>query len=170
MLFLTSVLYSNGFASVLKVRNDKSLFYKNRRAKYPLGVNLIAAGPSEFLALSFDWFITPKLNLEIGGGANHYKNPYPNYFVGLKYHFFGKTISNLTLYAGGFGKNDFDFLEKEIVQELYFPIGLQKIKKSKLTWNIEVAYRYNLITSQSRVWGAFKLGYRFNRPKKKKIK
>jgi hypothetical protein len=173
-LFLFSLLfsfYSGASEYILENKGAKEFLYKNRRAKYPVGINLIAFGPSGIAGASFDWFMTPKLNLEFGGGIKNHKILSPNYFAGLKYHLLGKSLSNMTLFLGGFIKNDLDFGGKEVVQELYFPLGLQRIKKSKLTWNIEVAYRYDLISSKSKVWGAFKLGYRFNPfAKKKKTK
>jgi hypothetical protein len=145
----------------------KELLYKNRRAKYPLGVNLILLGPSGLVGGSFDYFITSKMNFEGGVGLSNSKSAQPNYFAGLKYHILGNSISNTTFYFGGFVKNNFNNTTNEIIQELYLPIGLQKIKKNKFSWNIELAYKYDVAASKSIVWGAFKLGYRFKMRKSK---
>lgn len=155
--------------------NSKSIdfgklsIYKNRRAKYPVGINVHAFGPGGVSGLSVDWFIVPKINFEFGAGLNDLKTFRPSYFAGGKYHFFGNTISNTTFYLGLFDKLTVDS-EVNFDNTLYVPFGLQRIKKSKLTWNIEVAYTYNLLSYKSQVWGAFKLGYRFNRFDKKKKK
>jgi hypothetical protein len=53
-------------------------------------------------------------------------------------------------------------------QTLYVPFGVNRIKRNQVTWNIEVAYTYGLIDKESSFYGAFKLGYRFNRFDKKK--
>jgi len=145
----------------------KDLFHKNRRAKYPLGVNLVILGPSGLVASSLDYFFTSRINVEIGVGLNNDKTIQPNYFSGVKYHILGRTISNSTFYVGGFIKNDFNNTANEIIQELYLPIGLQKIKMNKFTWNLELAYKYDVSSATSIVWGAFKLGYRFKIKKSK---
>jgi hypothetical protein len=144
---------------------NKQLLYKNRRAKYPIGVNIMAFGPAGVIGLSIDWFIKPKLNLEFGIGADDFKTAKPAYFIGGKYHLFGNTLSNTTPYFGVFDK--ISSFTNEINHQLYVPIGLQRIKKSKFTWNIEVAYVYNINSYTSSVWGAFKIGWRFNRFNKK---
>ena len=155
-------------ANETKQFNNKDLFYKNRRAKYPVGVNLMAFGPAGVTGVSVDWFLVPKLNFELGAGLNNLKSLRPSYFAGGKYHFFGNTISNTTFYLGLFDKVMMD--NTTVTQTLYAPFGIQRIKKNKLTWNIEVAYTYDVQTYKSQVWGAFKLGYRFNRFDRKKKK
>lgn len=145
----------------------KELIYKNRRAKYPLGVNLLLLGPSGLVGTSVDYFITPKFNIELGVGLSNKKPIQSNYFAGLKYHILGNAISNTSFYFGGFIKNNFVNTTDVILQELYFPLGIQKIKKNKLTWNLELAYKYDVINAKSIVWGAFKLGYRFQLRKSK---
>lgn len=141
------------------------LFYKNRRAKYPLGINLIAFGPSGAAGVSLDWFIKPKVNFEFGVGLIDLKSFNPSYFAGLKYHIFGNTVSNSTPYLGFFDRVSID--SSRVSHQIYIPIGLQIIKKSKLTWNFELAYNYNLQSYKSHFGGAIKMGYRFNRIRKK---
>ena len=155
-----------GLANDWNESNHKDLFLKNRRAKYPVGINVVAFGPSGLAGLSIDWFIKPKFNFEFGAGLNDLKTNQPSYFAGGKYHLFGNSISNTTFYFGVFDKVTLN--SNTVGHMLYVPIGLQRIKKNKLTWNIEVAYTYDLNSFKSKVYGAFKLGYRFNRFDKKK--
>tara|TARA_B100000809_G_C15091538_1_gene513372 strand:- start:1088 stop:1600 length:513 start_codon:yes stop_codon:yes gene_type:complete len=162
LLLLPFAVYSNYSLE----NNHKELFLKNRRAKYPVGINFVGFGPSGVAGLSMDWFIKPKFNLEFGAGLNDLKIFQPSYFAGGKYHFFGNTISNTTIYLGFFDKVTIDSIGTNNL--LYIPIGLQRIKKNKLTWNIEVAYTYDIDTFKSNVYGAFKLGYRLNRFGKKR--
>jgi len=162
-LFLSNSSAIEYFPKVFK----KKIIHKNRRTKYPLGVNLLLLGPSELIGTSLDFFITSNVNFEIGVGLDNNKAIRPNYFSGLKYHLLGNAITNTTFYAGGYFKNNFTNNTSGILQELYFPIGLQKIKRNKFTWNIELAYKYDVESAQSIVWGAFKIGYRFKIRKSK---
>ena len=152
----------------LSYEGNSTKIYKNRRAKYPVGINAIAFGPSGIVGVSFDWFVLPKINLEFGAGVDNLKTFRPSYFAGGKYHFLGNSILNTTFYLGVFDKATQD--PTVLNHQLYIPFGIQRIKKSKLTWSIEVAYTYNISTFQSQIWGAFKLGYRFNRFDRKKKK
>jgi len=152
----------------LSYEGNSNKIYKNRRSKYPVGINIIAFGPTRIAGVSFDWFMLPKVNIEMGAGITNLKTFRPSYFAGAKYHFFGNTILNTTFYLGLFDNITLD--STLLNQQLYVPFGIQRIKKNKLTWNIEVAYTYNISTFQSQVWGAFKLGYRFNRFDKKNKK
>lgn len=156
-MFISSANAHDYDRSALK----KDLVFKNRRAKYPLGINFTILGPSGLLGASADFFITPKVNFELGLGLNNDKAVNPNYFAGLKYHILGNSISNTTLYFGGYIKNNFENPTGGLIQELYLPIGLQRIKKNKFAWNIELAYKYNVEEAKSIVWGALKLSYRF---------
>jgi hypothetical protein len=136
----------------------------NRRKKYPIGINAIGFGSSRYVGASIDWFITPKINIEGGIGIEEYIDFSPNSFIGVKYHIFGKTVTNLTPYVGIFGIAS--PLNSSNQQLLYFPIGIQKIKRNKLTWSAEIGYRINLNVNQNNWWGGFKIGYRFSRIKK----
>ena len=168
LLHFSFFIMGNGFAyDKHKINLKKELFFKNRRAKFPLGVNVLLLGPADLIGGSVDYFISPKINVELGIGINNDKAFKMNYYSGLKYHLLGNTFTNTTFYAGGFFKNDFDNSTDKIIQELYLPIGLQKIHKNQFSWNIELAYRYNIENSKSIVWGALKLGYRFKLTKSK---
>lgn len=155
-----------GFSNDIRENNSKDLFLKNRRAKYPVGINLVGFGPSGIAGVSMDWFIKPKINIEIGAGLNDLKTYEIAYFAGVKYHLLGNTVLNMTPYIGVFDKVTLN--SSTLSNQLYIPLGIQRIKKNKLTWNIEAAYIYNLDTFKSSFYGAFKLGYRFNRFDKKK--
>ena len=168
MIKLIVVLFFSCFVSSHLSATDylpgsfkKDFIHKNRRAKYPLGVNLLLLGPSELIGASVDFYLTSNVNFEFGLGLDNNKAIKPNYFAGLKYHLLGSTITNTTFYAGGYFKNNFENSTNSILQEFYFPIGLQKIKKNKFTWNIELAYKYDVQNEKSIVWGSFKIGYRF---------
>ena len=157
--FMQSDLTSNS--------SKKDLIYKNRRGKYPVGINLMAFGPAGSIGMSIDWFIKPKFNVEFGAGLLDIQILNPSYFAGVKYHVFGNTVLNTTPYLGFFDKVEIN--SNILSHQFYIPIGLQRINRKKLTWSIEAAYVYDLNTENSFIWGAFKLGYRFNRRQNKSI-
>lgn len=46
----------------------KEKFTLNRRVQHPAGFNLYALGPVGAVSASFDYFVRPKISLEIGAG------------------------------------------------------------------------------------------------------
>ena len=132
---------------------------KNRRKKHPLGINVGVLGITGWGNVSADWFITPKLNVEGGLGIQTTGLSPISYFGGVKYHILGKSPSNLTPY---FGIYDAVFTNEGKLHQhnLYFPIGIHKIKRNKFSWSLEVAYQFNSYSDRN-LWGGFKIGYRF---------
>ncbi len=138
--------------------SDDFDFLKNRRKKYPLGVNIGVLGLTGWGHVSVDWFIISKIDIEAGIGIQT-KGIHPfSYFAGFKYHVLGKSPTNLTPY---FGIYDAFFVKdgKLYQHNLYFPIGIHKIKRDRFTWAIELAYQFNKYTDRN-IWGSFKVGYR----------
>jgi len=156
-IFLTAIII--GFTSYSFGISDRGVdLLKNRRKKHPVGVNVNVLGVTGWGNVSADWFINPKLNVEGGFGIQNSGLSSISYFAGIKYHLLGKTPSNLTPYFGVF--DAFFLSEGQLYQHnLYFPIGLHKIKRNKFSWAIEMAYQYNKY-AKSNIWGAFKIGYR----------
>lgn len=142
----------------------KKKFTLNRRVQYPAGFNLYALGPTGFLSGSFDYFIRPKISVEIGGGLREIpRNNDPiahGFMIGGRYHFFGNTPLNITPYIGVF--SGFEYTGSDVRNyNLYIPIGLQRIKKNKLSWSIELAYQNNVYEPNNHFYGGAKLGFRF---------
>ncbi len=143
-------------SDILKKRKKLNF---NRRVQYPAGFNIYGGGPVGVVGLSFDYFLTPKIALEIGGGARNL-TPDLGFFAGGRYHFFGKTPLNLTPYIGVY--SGFEYTGDDIRNyNLYVPFGIQRIKKNKLAWSIEVAYQRNSYDKGNHLYGGGKLGFRF---------
>lgn len=131
----------------------------NRRDKYPAGFNLYALGPVGLGGVSFDYFIVPKISLELGAGARNF-NPDLGFFVGGKYHFFGNSFLNTTPYIGVF--SGFEYTGDDLRNyNLYVPFGIQHIKKNHLAWSLEVAYKRDVYDPERSFYGGAKIGYRF---------
>lgn len=151
--------------SVLAVETEfESLLKKkkvelNRRVKYPAGFNLYALGPVGLGGISFDYFIVPKISLEVGAGFRNF-NPDYGFFVGGRYHFFGNTFLNTTPYVGVF--SGFEYTGNDLRNyNLYIPLGIQHIKKNKVSWSLEVAYKRNTENLEKNFYGGGKIGFRF---------
>ncbi len=159
ILFVLSTGFS--FANVIDLNEveKRKKFKLNRRAQFPAGFNLYAFGPSGLGGVSFDYFVVPKLSLEIGAGARNF-DPDLGYFVGARYHVFGNTPLNITPYIGVF--TTAEYTGNDIRNyNLYIPVGLQRIKKNRLSWSIEVAYQRNSYDPSRSFYGGGKLGFRF---------
>ncbi len=162
LIILMSVfLLSNSLAEnqsiVWSGENGKDWF-KNRRKKNPFGLNVGILGPNGWGYLSADYFIDSKINVEGGFGIQtNGINPI-SLFLGVKYHLGAKFLAGITPYFGvmdAFFWNGGDFYQ----HNLYFPIGLHKIKRNKWTWAVEVAYQFNQYANRN-IWGSLKIGYR----------
>ncbi len=160
LLLIVIVLSSTSFAA--EPTNFEDNFRKkrdlNRRAKYPLGINAYALGPFGIGGVSIDYFIVPKVSLEVGAGLRNF-NGDAGFIVGGRYHFFGNSFLNLTPYVGAIAgiarpNNQLDGYN------LYLPVGIQRIKKNRITWSVEVAYQWNSDRPNSNFYGGGKLGIR----------
>tara|TARA_B110000037_G_C17126396_1_gene508334 strand:- start:1741 stop:2268 length:528 start_codon:yes stop_codon:yes gene_type:complete len=151
------VFDSNSIETDLFKKRKKLKF--NRRVQYPAGFNIYAAGPVGLVGLSFDYFITPKIALEVGSGIRNLA-PDIGFFGGGRYHFFGKTPLNLTPYVGIY--SGFEYTGNDIRNyNLYIPVGIQRIKKNRIAWSLEVAYQRNSYDKGNNIYGGGKLGFRF---------
>ena len=136
---------------------EKELF-KNRRKKHPLGVNAGILGPTGWGYVSVDYFVASKINFEGGIGIQTNGINPTSLFFGAKYHLGARFLGGITPYFGvvdAFFWKDGDFYQ----HNLYFPIGLHKIKRDKWSWGIEMAYQLNKYAN-SNIWGSIKIGYR----------
>ena len=137
----------------------------NPRKKYPFGTNVGLLGPSGHLSVAVNAFVVPKINVELGAGVFNFNNSFiPSSFLGVKYHFGGNFISRATFYLGVYDAMSFDFQN----HNLYFPLGINRIKKNHLTWSVEIAFQPTKVYYNSTLWGAFKVGYQFGFNKKQK--
>jgi hypothetical protein len=167
MIMSASVSFSNHFelntAELPSVEfdllNKRKKRMINRRAQYPAGFNMYGGGPHGLVGLSFDYFITPKIALEVGSGVRNF-TPDIGFFGGGRYHFLGKSLLNFTPYVGVY--SGFEYTGSDIRNyNLYIPFGIQKIKRNKLAWSIEVAYQRNSYDKGNNLYGGGKLGFRF---------
>ncbi len=130
----------------------------NPRKKYPFGVAINLLGTSGHLALSINGYVIPKINIEVGSGVFNTKGIFvPSMFLGGKYHFAGNTWSKTTFYLGIYDAVNYNFK----IHHLYFPLGINRIKKNHLTWSVEIAFQPDKSYYNSTMWGAFKIGYQF---------
>jgi len=121
------------------------------------GVNVNLLGPTAFLSVSMDYFVTEKTNIEIGTGII-------GTFAGIKYHW-NRTlsVSEWTPYAG----LNVIYMPKICFTNctparigLYIPVGMQIIRNGGFTFAAEIAGLV-LKNTKTPVWGALKLGYHF---------
>ncbi len=137
----------------------------NPRKKYPVGITAHLLGPSGHLALSVNGFIVPKINIEAGSGIFNINATLTHQlFLGGKYHFAGNTWSKTTFYLGVYDAVDYNFK----THHLYFPLGINRIKKNHFTWSAEIAFQPDRAYYNSTFWGAIKIGYQFGFKIKKK--
>jgi hypothetical protein len=137
----------------------------NPRKKYPFGASVNLLGPSGHLAFSLNTFVIPKINIELGVGVFNNDNFFtPRSFFGVKYHFGGSLISKITFYLGVYDAISLDFQK----HDLYFPLGISRIKRNHFTWSVEFAFQPTKIYYDSTLWGAIKVGYQFGFHKRKK--
>lgn len=165
---MKNVIYSIVIALIFSQSQSYSLggVQLNPRKKYPFGVNVHLLGPSGHLALAINAFVIPKINLELGFGVFNKDNFFTTRsFLGFKYHFGGNLISKTTFYLGIFDAISLDFQK----HNLYFPIGINRIKRNHFTWSAEIAFQPTKLYYDSNLWGAIKVGYQFGFHKQNKI-
>lgn len=160
LLFITGISYAAVPEVTINLLDEKPKKLKdmNRRAQRPAGLNLYGFGPGGLANASFDYFVSPKVALEGGGGFMNDDGDI-GYFLGGRYHVFGNSFLNLTPYIGAytaFHHNGRDLQN----HSFYMPFGLHKIKKSGLSWSVELAYERSVFEN-NRFSGGFRLGYRF---------
>ena len=130
---------------------------ENPRFKRPHGITLSGAGPGLYGSVSYNYFIKPTLDLELGAGP-------VTLFGGVKYHLGGAENKNLTPYFGGYAMyiwifDIFDDDDNETPLGLYVPIGIQYTSLSGFTYAVEIAGLYAV--DEFIEWGSIKFGYRF---------
>jgi len=110
-----------------KIKKVKSYSNKNcPRNLKPLGINITAGGPS-LVGVSFDYFVTPFLNIEAGGG-------YLGLYSGVKYHLVAYRNDPWTPYFGIQGTYSF-----EGKAGIYIPGGFHFIGRHSVSFSFEFA-------------------------------
>jgi hypothetical protein len=149
---LKSIDYPNSKKAIDSVGNYQldTLWDTNPRIINRLGLNVNLGGPTMFLSLSLDYFVTRNLNIETGIGIF-------GYFGGIKYHLFRKKAKDnwnpyLGLYVNHFGETN----------SIYIPVGIQFVKNNGFTYGFELAARKFIIESRDIYRsGAIKFRYHF---------
>src|SRR5690606_11661490 len=115
--------------------------------------------------VSLDGFLGPKFAFEAGAGHRvnresiDFEKEDFSYFLGARYHFLGGTRLALTPYVGAY--TAFHYNGRDVQNHnVYFPVGIHRIKKSGFNWGVEVAFQKSADTDR-RLHGSFRIGYRF---------
>jgi len=129
----------------------------NPRAARRFGFGIQAGGPTFILSLQADYFLTPRVNVEVGAGLL-------GLYGALKVHLGGGSwspylgasvalIPEIRLFGSGGGQTP----------SLYFPAGIQYMSRRGFTLAVELAaYQCETVDVQTRpFWGALKFGYHF---------
>lgn len=128
----------------------------NPRTSHPDAIVLSVGGPGLYGSLSYEHFISPSTNIELGSG------PYTA-FAGIKYHIGGNEDKQWTPYIGGYGIylwifEIFDDDDEVSPFAAYIPIGIQYTGNGKVSFAIEVAALAG--AGEVLPFGSLKLGYR----------
>jgi len=161
LLFILFVCSSNIIKAQdtlsMKSAKNKDVLKSNPRLSNPFGVNFNLGGQTLALSISVDYFVTSKINVELGTGII-------GTFGGLKYHINGdKNDKNWTPYVGLYlthmPSKQLSYFGSPTEQKsfLYFPLGIQLNKNKGLTFGAEIAGT----TNKNLFWGALKFGYHF---------
>jgi hypothetical protein len=125
---------------------------ENPRIKFRNGISLYGMGPNAIGSISYDYFLTPKLNIETGIG-------YIGIHAGIKVHLWGGKIdSRWTPYIGAaVAKSLFHSVGVDYLP--YFPIGIHYIGKKQFNFAFEIApFQLKFFAWN---FAGVKLGYRF---------
>lgn len=159
-LSLAASVYSQ---DIPKSRNE------NPRVKRPFGVSLNLGGPAILVSASANYFILPRLNIEIGGGIW-------GYYGGPTYHFKQNRDKRATVYTGflltaypampgasAFYDAGWNVSKPETHYYVYVPIGLNNISKNGYTSSIEIATSNAFAEWKVPFIFSLKFGYHFNK-------
>lgn len=129
----------------------------NPRIEHKNGITLSVAGPSGYGSLSYNKFLSPTWNLEVGG------EPVTG-FVGIKYHFGGELDKSWTPYVGAYGVYAwlFDVFDDDDLGSAfgsYIPVGINYLGINGFSFAFEGAMFY--IDSDILAFGSLKFGYHF---------
>ena len=121
------------------------------------GIILSGGGPGLYGSLSYDYFISSNVDVEVGAGPL-------TVFGGIKYHIDGHKNKNWTPYLGCYGMYIWIF---ELFSDddddgpiaVYIPVGVQYIGKKRFSFAVEVAGMQGF--GEFIEFGAVKFGYRF---------
>lgn len=121
------------------------------------GITISGGGPGLYGSLSYDYFIGPNVDMEVGAG------PF-SIFGGLKYHFGGETDKTWTPYIGGYAMYAWIFEvfsddDNDTGLGWYLPAGIQFIGDRKFSFAIEMAILRAV--GDSIYFGSVKAGFRF---------
>ena len=136
------------------IEKTKLLAYTdNPRTLNPLGISLYGFGPAIFLSVSIDYFVSPSLSLEIGGGLF-------GLYAGTRYHFRGKMEGKTwTTYTGLFYANYGEQIGTEYL--FFLPIGRQYTGKNGFSFALEMLILNEGGPVYLPLWPGVRVGYRF---------
>ena len=145
---------------------------KNPRADRPFGVSCNLGGPTYIASASLDYFVSPVLNIEAGGGIW-------GYYAGPKFHVRGNQAGREgTLYTGflvavfpplpgtdAFYNAGWYVPEPKTRVKMYVPLGISSISRSGYTFAMELAWA-PVKEMKIPFWFSLKFGYHFKRGKR----
>ena len=126
---------------------------ENPRTINPLGISAYGGGPPLFASLSLDYFVDPRLSLDVGGGffgvygggRYHLKGDNPDkewtFYTGLLYGRYGEAVG--------------------VDQMLFLPLGFHYIGEKQFNFTIEMLVLGEFGAYIIPVWPGIKFGYRF---------
>jgi len=152
------------FIALMAVLNQSGLYaaqsdnyVKNR----PIGINLNIGGSGIAGALSVDYFIQKKLDIEAGVG------PF-TYFAGFKYHFSQKKYNpEKSFFTGLYHTRIVGLFDTPGRNGIYIPLGFHEANKKGIFYSLEIAYLrfYNTdnvyLIQDFPIWGGLRFGYHF---------
>lgn len=111
------------------VSADILIAQDNPREQRPAGLSLYIGGPTIFASASFDVFLSPNVNFDVGGGLS-------GIYAGGKYHFKGhKDDKKWTFYSGlVFSKLGGAIGTENLV---FFPVGYNYIDQKGFDFSVE---------------------------------
>ena len=122
------------------------IFSQNPRKDNRFGLNFILIGNSLSLGISFDAFVSPSFDIEIGAGTGTGGMISGRTgFAGFNYHLFGKSNRNFTPYIGAFigvagSPTNYDQYKVQPSKFVYFslPLGIQYISDGGFNVGLEI--------------------------------
>lgn len=127
------VAFSLSFFSF--IANTQNVQQNNLRKEMPVGLSLYLGGAS-ILGGSIDYFVSPKVNLEMSIGWN--------FSGGIKYHFWGHKPISWSPYIGAIAnaKGKLGSTDWDTRRGLFFPIGAHYIYINSFSFAIEAGPWY----------------------------
>lgn len=126
---------------------------ENPREKSPFGISAYGGGPPLFASVSLDYFATPTISFDVGGG-------FYGVYGGGRYHFKGNILDKKwTFYTGMlYGRYG---QAVGVDQMVFLPFGFHYVGEKRFNFNIEMLVLSDFGPYIIPVWPGIKFGYRF---------